>query len=265
MENSLNDFIASGDLAGALTHTKHRIRDNPSDPVERWMLLDLFVVQMDWANAEKQLSVLHELDNETGVAQALVSRLLRGERFREEVISGRELPHYFGEPPEWAIKMGQALQWEANGKPEPAAKLREEALEHAPAIPGSINGEPFAWIMDADSRLGPIVEAFVDGDYMWIPMSMITAMKAGEPAILRELCLFPVEFTWTNGGFSAGFLPVRYATVEKPTDPGHLLSKRTDWTETAPNTYHGRGQRVLTTDANDYSILDLRELNIVSG
>ena len=60
--------------------------------------------------------------------------------------------------------------------------MREKALEQAPAVSGNIDGKPFAWIADADTRLGPLLEAIVLGKYYWIPFSHVRGIVIEKPA-----------------------------------------------------------------------------------
>ncbi|RJT70458.1 hypothetical protein D6C67_24015, partial [Escherichia coli] len=71
----------------------------------------------------------------------------------------------------------QALSLDAEGHGEAAQALREQAFDAAPAVPGRIGEAPFAWLADADTRLGPFVT------------------DAGETALfdLRELDFEPTD------------------------------------------------------------------------
>jgi protein involved in temperature-dependent protein secretion len=39
-------------------------------------------------------------------------------------------------------------------------------------------GNLFAWLADADVRLGPVLEAIVDGKYYWIPFGNLSAITS---------------------------------------------------------------------------------------
>ena len=40
---------------------------------------------------------------------------------------------------------------------------------------GSLNGQPFEWVADADSRLGPVMEAIINGRYYWVPFARLAS------------------------------------------------------------------------------------------
>ena len=137
------------------------------------------------------------------------------------------------------------------------------AFEQAEAAPGTMDGTPFAWIADADPRLGPVLEAVLDGTYYWVPLQHVAEIKIDPPADLRDQVWLPVNFTWTNGGTSIGFVPSRYPSSATAADPLLALARRTEWQEHgAPDDGWalGLGQRMLTTGDADVALLDLRHL-----
>ena len=51
-----------------------------------------------------------------------------------------------------------------------------------------------------------------------------------------------------------------------PADDGLIaLARKTVWQEVAPDTHHGLGQRIITTDAGDVPLLELRTLVVGAG
>ena len=87
----------------------------------------------------------------------------------------------------------------SDGQLAQARELRAKAFEAAPAISGTINEKPFEWLADADMRLGPILEAIVDGRYFWIPFQNIREIEIEKPQDLRDLVWTPAKFTWSSG------------------------------------------------------------------
>ena len=74
------------------------------------------------------------------------------------VFAGQRVPLVFGEPERWIALAFEAVKAVAKGDYGAASALRDEAYEEAPTTAGSINGERFEWIADADSRIGPFLE-----------------------------------------------------------------------------------------------------------
>ena len=137
------------------------------------------------------------------------------------------------------------------------ADAREQALEQAPAVAGSIDGTAFEWIADADPRIGPCLEIIVNGGYSWVPFSRLRELKFEAPSDLRDKIWVPTQVTWTNGGQAIGFIPGRYAGSERSDDHDIVLARKTDWVEQGSDQI-GLGQRMLATDATDYPLLDAR-------
>jgi len=84
-----------------------------------------------------------------------------------------------------SIKLTAAHQYKE------ARTLRNEAFELAPATAGTIDGEDFDWLADADVRMGPMLEAIINGQYYWIPFQQIQAIRIEEPADLRDVVWMP--------------------------------------------------------------------------
>ena len=80
----------------------------------------------------------------------------------------------------------------------------------APATAGTIDGKPFAWIADADTRLGPMLEAIMNGKNYWLPFARLAEIKIEKPIDLRDVAWMPAVLTFTTGGESVAFVPTRY-------------------------------------------------------
>jgi len=261
----IKELIKSADLDGALQAAKQQVKQHPTSNRERWVLFDLLLVLGQWENASKQLSVLRDLDRESTTDYLLLDPLIHAEMVRQRVITGEITPHFLGEPAEWMSLMVEALKAEAKGNHAPAAQLREKAFADAPAIPGSANEQPFAWLADADSRLGPILEAHVNGSYVWIPLQRVVKIEVEPPTSLRDLVWTKAYLQFNNGGTTAALIPTRYVGTTATGDHGLMLGRRTEWSATPENAYHGLGQRLFATDEQDYALLELRTLTFAHG
>ena len=166
----------------------------------------------------------------------------------------------FGEPEQWLALLVEALLLEGRGHVAEGAALRAKALEEAPASPGALDNQPFEWIADADSRLGPVIEGVINGRYYWIPFDCLARLHVEKPTDLRDMVWTPAHFTFTNGGESVGVIPTRYPGSEACGDGQILLARRTEWSEPRPGIYHGLGQRLLATDSGEASLMDIREV-----
>lgn len=250
--------LREGKLAEALNQLQQQVRQNPADAKLRVFLFQLLAVMGQWERAMNQLNVAGDMDSSTLSMVQTYREALRCELLRTEVFAGRRSPLVFGDPEQWLALLIQALQPYAEGHYDKAAALHEQALEAAPATAGTIDDQPFQWISDADPRLGPVLEAVVNGRYYWISFSNIHRIEFEAPTDLRDMVWLPAQFTWANGGQTVGLVPARYPGTEQSEDGLLLLARKTDWREVADDLQLGTGQRLLATDTDDYALLDTR-------
>jgi len=249
------ELVQAGRLEEGLSALQKEIRDKPEDTRLRIFLFQLNCVLGRLEKALAQLQAIASLDPDTMLLAQIFRPVITCEMLRRETFAGKRTPLIFGEPMEWVGLLVQANQLTADGKFAAAAELRARAFESAPASAGKIDGQPFEWIADGDSRLGPEVEAFVDSKYYWIPFCRIQKIEMEKPSDLRDLVWKPVQFTWTNGGSAPGHIPARYPNTEASTDDTLRMGRRTEWQEHPGETYLGLGQRVFATDAGEYPLL----------
>jgi type VI secretion system protein ImpE len=254
--------FAAGDLPGCLVQLQNDVRRQPADGKLRVFLAQLLMVTGDWDRALTQLGVAAELDAGALPMLHAYGAAVQCEKLRAQVFAGARSPLVFGEPLPWIASFLQALALEAQGNVNQAAALRAEALETVTAAAGTLNGNAFEWIADADSRLGPILEVLLNGSYYWVPFQHIQRILIEPPADARDLVWLPAQFTWTNGGEAMGLLPARYPGSERSEDDAIRLGRKTEWLALANGQYAGLGQRVLTSDADEVGLLEVRELTL---
>ena len=257
--------LSEGNLEEALALLQESVRKDPSNVKHRVFLFQLLAVLGQWDRALNQLDVIAELDDSTLAMVMTYRPALHCEASRADVFSGKHLPTVFGEPEQWIALLFEALKLSARGQYAQSQDLREQAFELAPATSGSI-GDPdritFNWIADADSRMGPMLEAIVNGLYYWIPFHRIRTINIEAPEDLRDMVWMPAHFTWINGGETVGLIPARYPGSEVSDDNQIRTAHKTIWQELDENVYYGLGQRMFATDVGEYSLMDLREINL---
>lgn len=256
---SVEEALQAGHPQEALAELQSRVRKEPAVARHRVLLFQLLAVLGQWARALGQLQVVGELDAEALPMVQTYREALRCEVFREAIFAGRKAPLLFGEPTPWVALLIEALGRESSD-PQAAVELRARALESAPADPGSADGRPFAWFADSDGRLGPVLEAIIDGRYYWIPCERLSAVQLEAPADLRDVVWMPASLTFATGGEKVALLPARYPGLTADADGSLLLGRRTEWQETASGLVLAAGQRVYATDGDDVALYDLRDL-----
>jgi type VI secretion system protein ImpE len=254
------EALKAGQLDEALLALQDSIRQSPADPRLRRFLFQLHCVLGRWDKALTQLQVLAEMDAESLLLASIFQPLIQCEMLRGEVFAGKRSPIVFGEPEQWVGLLVQANALLSQGNIQAAKELQAQALEAAPASAGNINGQSFAWIADADGRLGPVLEVMLEGRYCWVPFHRIQRLTLEAPKDLRDLVWIPAQFVWTNGGETSGFIPARYPGTESTTDGALRLSRKTEWQDLGDDFFLGLGQRIFATDAADVPLLEVRTI-----
>lgn len=253
-------YLQTGDLEKALDSLTEEIRSNPSKVELRIFLFQLLSVLGQWDRAITQLNVAAEMDSDALLMAQVYRPALNCEVLRSNVFQGKRTPLIFGEPLEWMVWLTQVPGLLAAGKLEAAIELRDQAFEAAPTVSGRIDGQAFTWIADADVRLGPTLEAIVNGKYYWIPFERIREIRIDKPVNLRDVIWAMATFTWANQGQAVGLIPSRYPGSEEDEDSSIRMGRKTDWRDAGNNLFMGIGQRMLATDQGEYPLLEIREV-----
>ena len=259
------EHLKAGELEAALASLQAEIRRQPANAKYRVFLFQLLCVLGQWERALNQLQVIGELDATALPMVHTYREALRCEMLRARVFAGKASPVVFGEPTRWLALLIEALRLAAAGDHEKAQRLRDEAFELAPATAGSLDSVAFAWIADADARLGPVLEAIMNGGYYWVPFERIRAVRIAPPEDLRDMVWAAAELDWPNGGTAVALVPTRYAGSENAAETSLRLSRSTVWQEPAAGVFTGLGQRILATDAGEYPLLEIREISLATA
>ncbi len=224
----------------------------------------MFCVLGDWERALVQLNVVRDMDAEALPMVQTYQELLHCEALRSQVFAGQRTPLLLGQPEPWMATLLEATRLTGIGQMEQADVLRQQAFETADTTAGLLTcrSTPDSkiaceWIADADSRLGPMLEAMINGKYFWVPWNRIETIDIEPPSDLRDFVWCPAKVAWTNGGHTVAFIPTRYPQTTESADDQLKLARRTEWVPLSENAFRGLGQRVLTTDQEDFPLLDV--------
>jgi type VI secretion system protein ImpE len=259
------EALKNGDPAAALASLQEQVRARPEDAPLRIFLFQLLCVLGQWERALNQLKVATSLDAGALAMAQMYGEAVRCEAVRRDVFEGRRSPMIFGEPEQWLALLIESRLVAGRGELARSEELRQRAFEHAAPSAGTLNGEPFEWIADADSRLGPVLEAVINGRYYWVPFARLGEVTVDAPEDLRDVVWMPAHLRFENGGESVALIPTRYPGSESSSDPLLMLARKTVWDAIGEDAHSGLGQRILTTDAGDVSLMDVRSLVITAG
>jgi type VI secretion system protein ImpE len=260
------EALRVGDLNRALGDLQNEVRASPDEPRHRVFLFQLLSVLGQWDRALTQLGVVRDLDAGAAPMTRTYQEAIRCEALRRGVFAGERSPMILGEPEPWMAQMVEALRVSKQGDAGAAQQLRDKALEDAPTSAGSIAvaETAFAWIADADSRLGPLLEVILNGRYYWVPFQRIARIDIDAPTDLCDTVWLPARFLWTNQGQGVGMIPTRYPGSEENDNGQIRLARLTEWREASEEVFEGVGQRILATDEGEYPILNVRRIEFES-
>jgi len=254
------DLLRSGDLAGARSALAGELRGSPANTPARQAFWQLLAVAGEWDKAENQLRTLSTTEPKAMMLGSVYNQVLKATRQRGRVLAGQERAKSLVGSEPWVEGLFDALEAGAQGRAD-AGALSDAALEAAPATPGTIDGEAFEWIADADARFGPMMEAIIGDQYGLVPFAALKRVRFQAPEDLRDTVWLPVELETLGGQTSMAFMPVLYPGTAETGDAQLMLGRRTDWVERG-GADRGLGQRLLATDAGEYPVLSARDLRL---
>lgn len=257
-EQSLRD----GDPVTALAQLQEVVRAHPADAKLRVFLFQLLCVLGQWERALNQLGVATGLDPAALAMAQTYGDAIRCEIVRAQVFDGKKSPVVFGVPEQWLALLIESLLVAGRGQPDESENLRGQAFKEAQAVSGDIDGQPFNWIADADSRLGPVLEAIINGRYYWVPFARLTKIVIEPPEDLRDMVWMPAHLQFENGGESVALIPTRYPGSETSEEGLIALARKTTWEQIGADAYRGFGQRIITTDLGELPLMEIRSINL---
>jgi type VI secretion system protein ImpE len=252
--------LREGDPRAALARLTEAVKARPADASLRIFLAQLLCVLGQWERAHTQLNVVAEMDKLAIPMRETVGHAIRCELMRAQVFAGKRTPMVFGQPDEWLALLIESLLQAGHGDAALSTDLARRAFDAAPATGGRIDEKPFEWLADADSRLGPVLEACVNGRYYWVPFARLARITFDPPEDLRDCVWMPANLLFANGGETVALVPTRYPGSESSADGLICLARKTEWAEIGDERYAGLGQRVLVSDQGEHDLMAVRQI-----
>ncbi|MDE8653701.1 type VI secretion system accessory protein TagJ [Novosphingobium album (ex Liu et al. 2023)] len=255
-----DQLLRDGDVDGARVALVDIVRTRPGDDQARMFLFQLLAVNGEWDKALKQLNALVQVASQAQLLGVTYGQAIAAEEQRAAVFAGTAEMALLAGHGGWAEGVARAITLFARGDGPGGIRARDEAFDAAPDLAGSMDGHPFEWIADADSRFGPTMEAIVAGRYGLIPFDVVESIRSEGPRDLRDTVWYPVEIAFRSGHSGAAFLPARYPGSEASANPAHKLGRLTGWIARDWGD-EGLGQRLWTlSDGSERGLLDVRDI-----
>jgi len=224
------ELFQAGRLDEAIESLGVDLRNDPTDAQRRAFLFELLSFAGNHDRAEKQLDVLGAANSQAGLGALLYKAAIQAERLRTDMFSKGDLP----------------------SGPAPLP------------VSGTLNGQPFESLEDADPRIGARLEVFAGGQYLWIPLEHVATLRMEQPSRLRDLLWSPAKLLTGPGfrGVELGevLLPVLTPLAASNPDPLVRLGRVTEWDELPDGRPVPAGQKLLLVDGEEVPLLELREL-----
>lgn len=248
-------------LVEQIQQTVTAVRSDPGNVKLRVYLAQLCMVTGDWNRAVTQLQAAAQIDS-TAIPMAQMYReAIRCEQIREKVFAGEATPQTIGDSLPWFDSLVQALSSRKNSDMAQADELQVTAFDAAPETVFTINDtQQVAWLADADSRLGPICEIIINGQYHWIPFALINSLRLEPPADLRDLLWASGRLVLTSGEQYIIMVPARYPLSYIQHNDQLALGSLTTWNQVGDQTWCGSGQRMWVSDVGEHPFLTIRSI-----
>jgi type VI secretion system protein ImpE len=230
-----NELYRAGKLDEAIQTLGASLRDNPTDSQRRTFLFELLCFAGEYERAEKQLDALAQGGTSAQLGAFRYQGAIRAERARAELFRNGSYPR----------------------------------ISAARTVSGTLNGEPFSALADADPRIGARLEIFAGGQYVMVPFEQLASVRMELPKRLRDLLWAPAIVRPAPGyrGPELGevLLPALAPLSAQHDDREVRLGRVTAWEEFADGEQAPIGQKLLLVDDEEFPILEVRELEIATA
>ncbi|MBZ5727232.1 MAG: tetratricopeptide repeat protein [Acidobacteriia bacterium] len=228
------ELLDAGKVRDAEKALSAYLRDNPTDVGHRTFLFELLCFSGQYDRAEKQLGVLAKGSRDAEMGAILYYSALHAEKTRHEMFQKQEFP-------------------------KAAA---------APSPQGTLNGKRFESIRDADPEVGPRLELYAAGAYLWIPFEHIASVQIAPPRTLRDTLWTPA-FVLTGPSFKGTdigqvLIPAIYPFSWKSADESIWLGRATEWVADDEGHDFPVGQKTFVVDGEEVPLLEIRSLEFAS-
>ena len=225
-------LFQAGKLDQAVQALGAELRDNPGDVQRRTFLFELLCFAGAYDRAEKQLDVLAQGGKDASLGALLYAGALHAERSRMELFEKKEYPRAAEEP--------------------------------VAGLSGTLNGQAFESLVDADPRIGAKLEVYAAGQYLWLPLEHIASIEMQAPKRLRDLLWAPA-LVRTGPAFQGRelgevLIPALTPLSFRNTDDAVRLGRMTVWQEIEDGELAPAGQKLFLVDDEEFALLELRQL-----
>ena len=254
------ELYQAGQLQAAIQALTAEVKAKPADGPSRIFLFELLSFAGDWDRAQKQIEVLGQAGPNEALAVQVYLANIQAERTRERLFSEGLHPHFLNEPPPYVDRHLDAINRIREGNFAEARVLLDQAEEERPALPGTLNGRPFADFRDSDDVIGPVLELIVKDKYTWLPFEQIRRLEVSPPSKLRDLVWARAKVEALDGTVGDVYVPALYEGTRRNADDQLRLGRMTAWLPLADDLSRGAGLKAFQVDEDDVALFEARKL-----
>jgi type VI secretion system protein ImpE len=244
------DLIDQDRLTEAVLAQSAEIKAHPEDRDGRFTLAALLAFSGQFERAAGQLDALAKQDPTLLPGVVMYRALVASELAREAFWRGGPSPML---PPLLAGSAQprlDALRALVAGDAAQAATVLDQAAPDS-SMTCRIDGREVVGLKDGDDRLGPVLEVFAGGRYLWIPFEYLRAVRISEPRRLLDLLWVHATLEDVAGNHSDVHLPALYEGTSRHPDDRVRLGRMTCWEDVSGIAFRGLGRRMLNASAVD--------------
>ena len=253
-------LFEAGKLGAAIAELARALGDGHDDATARTFLFELLCFAGEWERAEEELDMLGRQSVQAEIGVHAYRNNIQAERRRARVFTEGELPKFLFEPPAYIYQMLEAINRVRVGDVADAKAALAHVEAARVATSGKFNGDAFTDFRDGDDLLAPVLELFVNEDYVWLPFEQIQRIEIAAPKRLRDLL-------WASGRIEAlasvvgeVFLPALYFNSSAHPNEQVRLGRMTDWQSPGEEIYAGAGLKMFFVDGEEQPLFEARQV-----
>lgn len=256
--------LDAGDLSSAIAQVSEELRKSPGDHGKRTFLFELLCCAGELDRAGRHLDAIAGESAEREAAVLPYRSLLEAEKQRRRVFAESLIPGLPKRIPDSVPLHLEAIRQVREKNYAEARALLEQAAAGRQPLAGTIDGEPFEDLSDADDLTGPFLEAIVNGNYAWLPWEAVESVTIDPPKHLRDIVWLPAHVELNFGPLGEVYLPALYVDSYLNPDQRVKLGRMTDWRKDVPDIAVASGQKLLTTGDRDWPLLEVRSIEFAA-
>ncbi|MCE9531100.1 MAG: hypothetical protein K8T89_08245, partial [Planctomycetes bacterium] len=238
------ELLQQGQLREALAVQESQVLEHPGDPAGLLLLAELCHLDGDLEVVKKHLAELPRTLPGLDAYLQHYFMLLAAEEKRRRLLIDLD-PGFVLTPPDSLLARLEAVQCVRDGKLTAAIDQLDVADEMSTWLTGHIDGREFDEARDCDDLFGPVLELYVQDDYVWFPFEQVKRLRIGDKQTLRDRFIVPARLTTFTDEEWSVHLPALYPDSHLHADDEIRIGQGTDWLADSDGPLRGVGMRTL--------------------